>query len=228
MDSEKFGKFISNLRKEKNMTQQELGDLLGINGKSVSKWERGINLPDISILNKIASIFEISTEELLNGERNNTINYDKDNNYFKKLFVLTIIVIIILVTVLFINNHYKYDVYRIESNDGYLNVDGYIILNPHDEIFLINFINYQNNSLIKTKQISFILKNDDKELFKYSTSKYDEEQDINVILKENIINIRKYNQNDNISNLYLIIEFNDEKIESSLRISEKLTNSFIK
>ena len=70
MNPSKIGKFISELRKERNMTQQDLGDLLGINGKSVSKWERGINCPDISILKEIAGIFDISVEELLDGERN--------------------------------------------------------------------------------------------------------------------------------------------------------------
>lgn len=50
MEQEKIGKFISELRKEKNMTQEELGELLGVTSKSISRWENGITMPDISIL----------------------------------------------------------------------------------------------------------------------------------------------------------------------------------
>ena len=85
MSPSKIGAFISKLRKDKNMTQQELGDLLGINGKSVSKWERGINCPYISILSEIAKIFDISIEELLNGERNNIETYTKDDGKYYKI-----------------------------------------------------------------------------------------------------------------------------------------------
>lgn len=70
MNQEKIGMFISELRREKNFTQKDLGNMLGITDNSVSKWERGINAPDISQLNKIADIFNISVNELLNGERN--------------------------------------------------------------------------------------------------------------------------------------------------------------
>lgn len=70
MNQEKIGLFISELRKEKNLTQKDLGDLLDITDNSVSKWERGINAPDISQLKRIASIFNITVGELLNGERN--------------------------------------------------------------------------------------------------------------------------------------------------------------
>lgn len=70
MNQEKIGMFISELRREKNLTQKDLGNMLGITDNSVSKWERGINAPDISQLNKIAAIFNISVNELLNGERN--------------------------------------------------------------------------------------------------------------------------------------------------------------
>ena len=69
MNQEKIGLFISELRKEKNLTQKDLGDLLDITDNSVSKWERGINAPDISQLKRIASIFNITVGELLNGER---------------------------------------------------------------------------------------------------------------------------------------------------------------
>lgn len=69
MKQEKMGTFISELRKENKLTQKELADMLGIMDTSVSKWERGINAPDISYLTELSKIFHVTVKELLNGER---------------------------------------------------------------------------------------------------------------------------------------------------------------
>ena len=69
MDNEKFGNFIKSLRKEKKLTQKELGEKLNITDKAISKWERGLSFPDITMLNSLASFFEIDVSELLNGEK---------------------------------------------------------------------------------------------------------------------------------------------------------------
>ena len=229
MNPSKIGKFISELRKERNMTQQDLGDLLGINGKSVSKWERGINCPDISILKEIAGIFDISVEELLDGERKQKeIIFKDDGKYFKRFLILTIFAILILAIVLVIKTHYQYNVYHIQSETSVIDIDGYIIFNPRDEIFLINTLNYKNEANKKANQLKLILKNNEKELFSYQTNNYLEKIDISILLKETTINIKKSNENDEINNLKLVIQFDDEEMEISLRISEKLTNSFLK
>ena len=69
MDQEKMGKFIAQLRTEYGYTQKDIGDMLGISDNSVSKWERGINAPDISALTTLSKIFKVSVQEILNGER---------------------------------------------------------------------------------------------------------------------------------------------------------------
>ena len=69
MDKEQLGSFISQLRKEQNMTQKELADLLCVTDKAVSKWERGLSFPDISLLEPIAAVFDVSIPELLQGKR---------------------------------------------------------------------------------------------------------------------------------------------------------------
>ena len=79
MKQEKIGLFISKLRKENKMTQQELADKLGIMATSVSKWERGINAPDISYLTELSKIFSVTVNELLNGERNYKKRQINDN-----------------------------------------------------------------------------------------------------------------------------------------------------
>lgn len=69
IDREKFGLFVTELRKEKGFTQQELADRLFVSNKAVSKWERGQSLPDISLLTPLAELFGVTVAELLKGER---------------------------------------------------------------------------------------------------------------------------------------------------------------
>lgn len=69
MDNKKFGDFIKELRKEKQLTQKELGEKLNITDKAISKWERRLSFPDIAVLKDLAEFFEIDISELLNGER---------------------------------------------------------------------------------------------------------------------------------------------------------------
>ena len=70
MSIEKMGQFIAELRKSLQMTQRELAEKLNITDKAVSKWERGLSYPDISLLRPLAEILGVTTGELLNGERN--------------------------------------------------------------------------------------------------------------------------------------------------------------
>lgn len=76
MNQEKIGKFIQELRKEKNMTQQELGELLGVTDRSISNWENGKYMPDLSLFKPICDTLDININELLSGERI-TDNYEK-------------------------------------------------------------------------------------------------------------------------------------------------------
>ena len=68
MNCERIGQLIYELRKEKKMTQKQVADLLNITDKTISKWERGLGCPDVSLLRELASIFGISVDQLLVGE----------------------------------------------------------------------------------------------------------------------------------------------------------------
>lgn len=68
MDAQKIGQFIAKARKDKNLTQAELGEYLKVTGKAVSKWECGKSLPDSSLFEELSNILEISLNELLKGE----------------------------------------------------------------------------------------------------------------------------------------------------------------
>ncbi|MBR5040753.1 MAG: helix-turn-helix transcriptional regulator [Clostridiales bacterium] len=69
MDKERTGQLITELRKEKGLTQKQLAEALNVTDKAVSKWERGLSFPDISMLEPISQILDISIMELLAGER---------------------------------------------------------------------------------------------------------------------------------------------------------------
>lgn len=68
MDNVKFGTLIKSLRKENKLTQLQLADKLKISDKTVSKWERGLGFPDISLVIELSKIFSVDTESLLSGE----------------------------------------------------------------------------------------------------------------------------------------------------------------
>ena len=77
MDLEKIGKFIAKKRQENNFTQESLAEELDISNRSISKWERGICLPDANNMAKICKLFNISYNELLSGEELGQADYEK-------------------------------------------------------------------------------------------------------------------------------------------------------
>lgn len=68
MDCNKVGALLLRLRKEKGMTQRQIADRLNISDKAISKWERGLGCPDVSLLSELSNVFEINIEKLLAGD----------------------------------------------------------------------------------------------------------------------------------------------------------------
>lgn len=75
MDMQKIGLFLAELRKEKNLTQDELGAQIGVTNKTISRWETGNYLPPVEMLQTLGNTFGVSINEILNGERINDGNY---------------------------------------------------------------------------------------------------------------------------------------------------------
>ena len=131
MNYDKIGKFIAALRKEKELTQNELAEKLNITDRAVSRWERGKGCPDISLLEDLSKILDVSIIELLKGEKLNnkqklekeellySMNYAKESTKMKMYktisnVIVTLITIIILTIVfnnlkisVFFNHHYS-------------------------------------------------------------------------------------------------------------------------
>ena len=79
MDQLKIGKFIAECRKQKSLTQMQLAEKLNITDKAISKWERGITMPDTSIMFELCDILDISVNELLSGEKIDMENNNQKN-----------------------------------------------------------------------------------------------------------------------------------------------------
>ena len=78
MNPQKTGSLIATIRKQQNRTQQDLANELGVSSAAVSKWERGIGFPDVSLVEPLATSLGITIAELFKGER---INDSVDNEY---------------------------------------------------------------------------------------------------------------------------------------------------
>lgn len=166
MDLNKISNFIVYLRKEKKLTQFQLAEKLGVSDKTVSKWERGICLPESATVEKLTKFFNISLMEFYAGERNkrltdeipndtakNAVELSKknENKKFKKLLyfvVISFIVIMFVVSLLFMYNTYnKYHVYNISSSTEEFLGSGNIIFADEKSIITLMDISILNNEI---------------------------------------------------------------------------------
>ncbi len=129
MDIIKVGKNISELRKKKGLTQQELGDKLFVTDKAVSKWERGLSLPDISILEKLADILDTDIYNILQIQKKKNLNLEEivqnerikiKKQFRNKIFYSSLIIIIIIFIILFklypFGYTIKHEIYNYNDN----------------------------------------------------------------------------------------------------------------
>lgn len=87
MNQEKIGKFIAKLRKEKHLTQEQLAEELGTTSKSISRWENGKTMPDLSLLQPLCNKLDITINDLLNGEK---VSKDKYQETLEENIITTI------------------------------------------------------------------------------------------------------------------------------------------
>lgn len=193
MNYEKIGKFIQEKRKEKNLTQKELAQKLGVTDKAVSKWERGLGCPDVSILEILAKELDTSILEILKGRimENEIIKVTEANDYVKETIKYTknktkeiINKIIVFLTI------------SISIILLILNIENIISLNKKYEY------DFNNETVIETKeQLKKLIKNI--ELIEHNQGKYKDEeyQEISKDLKyikEKLDNSKILKYEDNI------------------------------
>lgn len=238
MDSKKVGKYISKLRKEKGLTQEKLAEKIGVSSKTISKWETGINIPDTNLLFELSKEFNVDVQDILNGEKVsdskskgkvfiNSINFY--NNVFKRkmllLCILSIVLILSFFSVLYtISNYNKNSLYDITSNNKNYAVEGYLIFNHKESIFIINNISF-NSNIVGTNdeplinQLDVYIKNVNEHFNYYSESKTSDVkrkvssfvENVSISFaaseKEECFNVNKKNINDFV----LVVGFYDNK-----------------
>lgn len=249
MDPIKVGNYLASLRKEKNLTQEELAERINVSSKTISKWEVGTNIPDTTCLYKLSKEFNVPTQDILNGgevhnESENNDSIKNGINFYNKLFkrkvikivVLIIIAIVSLFSILYtISNYNRVQVYDIDTDDVNFKVQGYLITNSKESIFFIDTIRYEGNdggtSDLKTKSYNLNVRCLD-DIYYSHTEELHYDMDINEVLKSIkvsfIIDNKNILSNENIIYLYLFDgDNNKNKYEIKLLMKKHYSNNKI-
>ncbi len=130
MNQEHIGKYIAKLRKEKKITQEELAEKLGVSSKSISRWETGRNMPDLSLITPLCKELGTTINELLSGEKLNEKEYQEkleeniiktidftDKKLRKTRRIFYSIIIIIVVFIITLITLFCIDVNRMRNNE---------------------------------------------------------------------------------------------------------------
>ena len=190
MDKIKIGKFIAELRKEKGLTQEQLAEKLNVSNKSISRWENGNTMPDLSLIPLLSEVLDITINELINGgriekedyqkrlEENIILNMDLLKKKIKKI-LKNFIVIITSIVLLLIVGTISFLIYK-EST--------------YKRIYLLEK-DIQINVCKQKEWVSVVMRTKDNTPFLFD-SYYDQNSNTYIIEK-----VFKYNDEDNMKDL---------------------------
>lgn len=217
MNIEKIGSFLAKLRDEKKLKQIDVANMLGISPKTISKWENGNGLPDISLLNDLANLYDIEIEEILNGEKNTKKRKiekrNKNINLIFKILLFILIPFFIYFLVFFCVEYNSYNVYKVTAKNDDNRIDGYVVKKNNLLFFNISFIKINKEYITDTNE--------------YTIEVYYNDKLINTFNKNNIT-YSIYN-NVNLDNLYYkIIYDNATKDDIIIKCEYKSYKSKIK
>ena len=190
MDQVKIGKLIAMLRKEKGLTQGELGEIVGVSDGAVSKWERGTTCPDISIIHLLSKTLGITSEELLSGELSKETKSKLSRTKKLKTILPQIIIFLIIATIsVFIIVKNSTNVYKLESEDAEYNVIGKVTFSNNKVYIIVNDIIFKDKDFnkIKIKNYEYKIKCNNNILFKKGNINKEE-------LLLNVITIKEFNE----------------------------------
>ena len=234
-NDEKRGKFIAKLRREKGLTQQELGKIINYTDKAISKWEQGKSIPSVEVMKKLADIFDVKVLELMYGEIEDSENKIKiedravdelTNNYHKYRKILFSIILTFLVVIVigfifiyffFIRN--SVIVYSVSGeNENIVTKNGTLVISNKVSLFNFNMVESKNNMKIKNIRVYYLDRKGNEQLvFKGSNEDY--------FLEENNgykdYNLSAIENNDT----YVEVTYdNDEKESVKLELQRKYIN----
>lgn len=229
MNQEKFGQLIKEIRKKNNLTQKQLADKYHVTYQAVSKWENGKNMPDTALIKQISEDFNISLEELYNGE----FNHIKKKKYKLILFIIPIFVIFIFIIIIlktFSKEEFKFK--TLSTNCENFNISGNISYSSTKSAIYITNIKYcggDNLDSYKTIECTLYESHDDIER-KISSYKYNNNKNIKLeeFLEQVTFVVDDYEsscKDYKHSNLYLSINATDNSNKViTFKIPLKLEN----
>lgn len=244
MDINKIGKFIKELRIEKNISQNQLSEEIHVTRQAISNWENGKAIPDSDILLTLSSLFKVSINEILSGERNTsesnlqdiTLQLIDENNKKKrkiKRILLTSTVTIVSIFLIFlgfyfINNYNSIKVYSVNGKSTSFKTYNGIFVTTRNKFYLrLGKIRSrgQNNIDRVNKVKLFYLNKDNRKVVILENDKTD-------ILLDEDFGYKEYFYSNNLStilnNMYLEITYNEKEKEIiKLNFKEKFKNNFL-
>ncbi len=208
MDQVNIGKFISECRKNKNLTQKELAEKLYISEKTISKWECGKGLPEVSLMKPLCKELDITVTELLNGCRDVKNEETKENSIIEyidynkkksrhKLIILSIISILLITFILsticyFFNTYNKIAVYELYGeNENFIVNEMYLTKSNIYNILYTGQIDLKNTELNKEDIIDIELKCEDTTIYggsSFENTTYKEKYGYNELLNDYKLN----------------------------------------
>ena len=209
MDQEKIGKFIRDLRIKNNLTQKEFADKYNVTYQAVSKWENGKNMPDLSLLKDICKDFDVSLDDLFNGEKS------VKKSYKKYVIIGIICIVIVLFLVIKNNNNGDFNFKTITSSCDAFNISGSIAYNDKKSAIYITNIKYCGGDDTKEYEIiecTLYESHEDIEK-KISSYKYDGDKKIKLekFLENVTFKVDGYKKTcDEHNSLYLLINATDD------------------
>lgn len=220
MDPDKIGKLIKKIRKDNNLTQKEFADKYGVTYQAVSKWENGINLPDVSLIRLMSKDYNISIDDILDGEMNSNKETKKSNKYIYISALIIIIFIFLIIILLLNNNSNSFKFKTVSSSCKEFKVSGSLAYDKNKSSIYISNIDYcggDDTTLYKEIQCNLYESHDNSNIVISSCKSEQNGIKLEDYLKNLELNIDNYNQACNIYNdncLYLEINAtrNDNKI----------------
>lgn len=236
--STEFATTIYRIRQERKLTQKEIGDIIGVSDRTISKWENGTTVPDLCQIRNICKKLEISPSLLIKSEKklsDNITNLRRKmgkilNYILHNIFLITFILVFMLLLLYFINNYNSIKIYDLKYNSENISFEnGYLFKTKVTNILIINDIkiNKIKYNPIDTKVKLYTLVNGDKKII------YTSENLNNIYIEENKSGADLLSKDviESIKqNLYLLIETKDENnneynYECQITFKEKYKNN---
>lgn len=244
MNGKKIGTFIAKLRKEKNMTQEDLANSLFVDRATVSKWETGNYIANPEILLKLSNIFKVSVNEILLGERKTKENIEEVNKItvdilkknkmkIKKILIISITIFILLfiyfLIYYFFNNYNSISVYKITGDNGNFKIEDSLFIVSNEKAYLLidevkPKIPAKEEKVITDVSLKFTKNNKDKLIVNLASNKIG--MNINIFGYDSLFS---YSDLEFIKrNSFIEVQFIDGKIEKiPLKFTKEYSNNNI-